>query len=125
MTMDYSLCIPANAFSLIGFPFICMIACVMFPLCEKEVQDFRRSKDGGEETTDPMQLLNTDFYFTFVWYLINVVLCCILSRILKSVFGRKRPEKPDYNNPDLKNSRMVDVRSGCSDTYAFPSTESA
>ena len=124
-TMDYSLSIPAKAFSLIGYPFICLISCVMFPLCEKEVQEFKRQKAGGDENADPMHLLNTDYYFTFVWYTINVVSCLVLSRILKSVFGRKRPDKPDYQNPELKNTRMVDIRSGCSDTHSFPSTESA
>ena len=125
MTMDYSLAIPAKAFSLIGYPFICMISCVMFPLCEKEVQEFKRQKSGGDENLEPMNLLDTDYYFTFVWYTINVVICGIVSRILKLVFRRKRPDKPDYDNPELKNSRSVDLRSGISDTHSFPSTEAA
>ena len=41
-SMDYSLCIPANAFTMFGYPFVCMISCVMFPLCEKEVLEFKR-----------------------------------------------------------------------------------
>ena len=123
--MDYSLSLPANAFSLMGYPFVCLISCVMFPLCEQEVQEFKRVKDGADENTDPMYLLNTDYIFNFVWYTINVVICLVLARILKSVFGRKRPDKPDYQNPELKHSRMVDVRAGISDTHSFPSSECA
>ena len=63
--------------------------------------NLRDKKDGGDENTDLMSLLNTDYIFNFVWYAINLVICLVLARILKSVFGRKRPYKPDYQNPEL------------------------
>ena len=74
---------------------------------------------------DPMHLLDTDYYFTFIWYTINVGLCWIISRVLKSVVGRKRPERPDYDNPEVKNIRMVDVRGKTSETCSFPCSEAA
>ena len=87
-TLDYSLSFPANAFTFFGYPFVCLVSCVMFPLCEKEVMEYRRNKDGNDEDPDPKNLLNTDFIFTFVWYTFNVVICFGICRVLKSFIGR-------------------------------------
>lgn len=60
----------------------------------------------------------------FAWYSVHVVICLGVTRLLKVLFGRKRPVKPDYTNDAALNSRTIDLRSQCT-TNSFPSSESA
>ena len=59
-----------------------------------------------------------------IYYLVNVLILLAITTTLKRLFGRPRPTRPDYENPDCKNARTIDLRSRETNA-SFPSGDSA
>ena len=58
------------------------------------------------------------------YYLVNVLILLGVTTLLKRVFNRPRPTRPDYENPDCKNGRTIDLRTRETNA-SFPSGDAA
>ena len=108
-----------------GFPVMVFVVSFMFPLVEQSaIKHKERESENSSTTQDIRKELDVNSAFMAAYYLVNVLILLAITTTLKRLFNRTRPTRPDYENPECKNGRHVDVRSRETNA-SFPSGDAA
>ena len=107
-----------------GFPVMVFVVSMMFPLVEHSAIKMRERETEKEVVSDVMTQLDVNSAFMGAYYLVTVLILLAITTTLKRLFNRPRPTRPDYENPECKNGRSIDLRTRETNA-SFPSGDAA